>query len=351
MQDEIDRLITKFEEADDKLADLKSVRHENEKLKIKIKEINMIKDKISNYHRLESVIEEKNTQIDKLLKEKAKYLSRIEELMHENNNDRVKQNNTEYEKKKLEIELNELRKMDSGIDLKRKKTPHVVPLLELNSNNNLENILNNYENQNNYRQTIDELNSEIEHLRDDLSEINHKYLEQININQEISKSKDYHYNELQKLQIVIENEKSVNEKLLIDLEKLSIEKQKVELDIQKYLISIDKLENDKNKLFDEKIDLINKIETLNNEKFKHIEDIGSYKVEIKNNKDKVDKLLSEKHKLVQDCRDFQLSNDRFKRGDSFSRKEPLAKKTSISPPKFGANDDKNEIAKLRVFFL
>lgn len=346
LQDEMDKFINKLEIADDKLAEMRSIRHENEKLKIKIKEYNMIKDKISDYNKLETAVEEKNTQIDELLKEKAKYLARIEELLKENNQEKIKMNNTEYEKKKLEFELNEIKKIDTKVEMKRRKSLHPGHIVEFNSNLNLE-ILLNMEKQNDPAM-INELKEEIEELENEVLEINNQYIEQLEINREIVKVKEEALNQYQHLQIAIENEKSRNERLLIDLEKLSLEKQNVELEIQKYLISIDKLENSKSILIDEKIDLNSKLESLNNEKQKHVEEISKYKVELKSLKDRLDKLLSEKQKLVHEYRDLQLVNDKLRKVESTIRKESLLKKSTIGNSRNSVFEDKVEINKLKV---
>ncbi len=353
--DEMNKLINKIEEKDDKLSDLKLVRHENEKLKIKIKEFQMIKEKIADYNRLEAQLDEKNNLINKILADKTNYLTRIEELMVENNKERAKQTNIEFEKKKLEIELNELKKSEISVMYpKKKKTFNNLSVFEITNNNHLENVLANYENpyQESDVQKISDLEEAINQLKCELSDVNKLYIEQINLNQELLKSKDELYTNYQGVQIKLENEHSVNEKLHIEIEKISLEKKKLELEIQKHLISIDKLENDKNKIFEEKVASMGKIETLNKEKNKYLSEMNNIKLEAKNLKDRIEKMLSEKQKLVNDYKELQIVNDKLRKNDIHGKRDSIIKKGNSSSPKLTVNDnDKGEIQRLKVFYI
>ncbi len=108
--DELFKSRQKMEILEDKIENLKYYQYENEKLKIKIKEFNMFKDKISDYDNLVSCVESKNVQIEKLIKEKQILLlqneNTIKDLLHE----REKLKLVEFEKKKLDYELYDLKK-------------------------------------------------------------------------------------------------------------------------------------------------------------------------------------------------------------------------------------------------
>ena len=91
------------------MLEYKNVHNENEKLKSKIKEYNLMKDKIKDYDDIVITLEFKNKQIEKLISEKQTSSLQIEKLNKEITVEKEKCRNLNYEKKKYELELNDLK--------------------------------------------------------------------------------------------------------------------------------------------------------------------------------------------------------------------------------------------------
>jgi hypothetical protein len=117
--DELYKSRQKMEVLEDKIENLKYFQYENEKLKIKIKEFNMFKDKISDYDNLVSCVESKNLQIEKLIKEKQNLLLQNENTIKELLQEREKLKLVEFEKKKLDYELYDIKKDFSWFEPRR----------------------------------------------------------------------------------------------------------------------------------------------------------------------------------------------------------------------------------------
>lgn len=120
--DELFKSRQKMEVLEDKVENLKYFQYENEKLKIKIKEFNMFKDKISDYDNLVSCVESKNLQIEKLIKEKQNLLLQNENTIKELLQEREKLKLVEFEKKKLDYELYDIKKDFSYFENRRNST-------------------------------------------------------------------------------------------------------------------------------------------------------------------------------------------------------------------------------------
>lgn len=128
--DELFKSRQKMEVLEDKIENLKYFQYENEKLKIKIKEFNMFKDKISDYDNLVSCVESKNLQIEKLIKEKQNLLLQNENTIKELLQEREKLKLIEFEKKKLDYELYDIKKDFSRFEPRRNSVnPSKIPNL------------------------------------------------------------------------------------------------------------------------------------------------------------------------------------------------------------------------------
>lgn len=120
--DELFKSRQRREMLEDKIEDLKYLQYENDKLKIKIKEINMFKDKINDYDNLVASIEAKNFQIEKLIHEKQNLLMQNENIMKELLQEREKLKLVEFEKKKLDYEISDLKRDHSRFESRRNTT-------------------------------------------------------------------------------------------------------------------------------------------------------------------------------------------------------------------------------------
>ena len=111
----------KISEYEDKLHGYKNLHQENERLKAKIKEYNLLKDKIKEYDDIVITLELKNKQIEKLISEKQASSLQIEKLNKEIATEKEKCRGLIYEKKKYELELNDLKDV-SRTELSKKRS-------------------------------------------------------------------------------------------------------------------------------------------------------------------------------------------------------------------------------------
>jgi hypothetical protein len=115
-QEEKIRLENSKENLEDKLNEMKSIKHENEKLKLKIKELNLNKEKLFEFDAMVFNLDAKNRQIENLIKEKQGLILNHEKIMKENLQERENFKKMEQEKKKLEFDLYDIRKEFSRMD-------------------------------------------------------------------------------------------------------------------------------------------------------------------------------------------------------------------------------------------
>ena len=101
------KLKEKLEVADDKFLELQFFQNENEKYKLKMKEFQKLKEKISDYENLIIIIESKTKNIESLQNDKKTLLLTLEKIQKDLNNEKDKSRSIQFEKKKLEIELQE----------------------------------------------------------------------------------------------------------------------------------------------------------------------------------------------------------------------------------------------------
>ena len=186
------KLKEKLEVADDKFLELQFFQNENEKYKLKMKEFQKLKEKISDYENLIIIIESKTKNIESLQNDKKTLLLTLEKIQKDLNNEKDKSRSIQFEKKKLEIELQEanstilrlenrlentLKKKDSIVSqsINQKPFQHQESLvslrvtsnvLETENNNTLDDIEKNNNNNDEFNQIlIRELNDEIYKIR------------------------------------------------------------------------------------------------------------------------------------------------------------------------------------------
>jgi hypothetical protein len=375
--EEISRLKTKLETLEDKIDVLKSTQYENEKLKLKIKELGIVKDKLADYEVLESNLEAKNRQIEKLIREKQGFIEQTDRLMRENMTEREKHRQIDYEKKKLEGEFREFTNTPEVKSFIRKSTlmynRNTSTLSEVNSQVVLSNVMEGVgfgkkDSNNSVKQGVplsdmNELQETVEQLTHDLDEANKLYTQQLEINQTLIKEKDALLTKNHTLQMEVENLNIQKDRVMIEKERVELERTKDDLEKNKYELNIAQLETEKNKLFEEKAELTEKLDSVGKGRVRNDKDINSLKLQLKESKGKIDALLNEKKMLTSDFKELQVINEKLKKnvdnGSSYnlspsvnaksSNKKQSAKPNKLSPRSSNQDSTDNfEIQKLKV---
>lgn len=106
---EIYKLRETVEKLNYDLAEYKTIKRENEDLKIKIKEYMKYKELCADYNDLLTTIDNRNKQIEQLNSEKRSLASQVERLHKELIIEKDKYRQLEYEKKKIEYDLNDVK--------------------------------------------------------------------------------------------------------------------------------------------------------------------------------------------------------------------------------------------------
>lgn len=331
MNEEIKKLRDKMDAYEDRMQDYKSIKSQNDKLNSKIKELSITKERHQEYDEMRKTLEIKNKQIETLLKEKQTFASQIDKLNKELLVEKEKFHKVDFEKKKMEYDLNEAKK-----DVSR---------LEVNSKN-LQNMHMNLNNISEVRKGPPQLNQselgaddiklfdlggdsiifddikdtkrnmytekEIQELRNEKNELAKLYKGQIDEIHKLIDEKDKLLNTIDSYRLEIDKHNSEKERLGIEKEKLEIQIQKSDLDVQKLQIHIERYENEKKRMEEEIKDLNEKIENLTSEKSFKNKEYEQLKQTANSNKLLADKLLSEKQQLISDYHNLQIEFEKFK---------------------------------------
>ena len=146
--DENYRLKESVDIFEEKLVEYTDIKNENEKLKKKAKELEILKEKMSSHEKSVLDLQNKNSQIDILTKEKQNYIQSVDKLQKDIISEKDKSRLSETEKKKLENELIDSKR--ESIKLQRKYEHNSnsdisnLNIENINSNTNLNNLKNNY---------------------------------------------------------------------------------------------------------------------------------------------------------------------------------------------------------------
>jgi hypothetical protein len=375
--DEIIRLKNKLETLDDKIDVLKSTQYENEKLKLKIKELHIVKDKLADYEVLEANLEAKNRQIEKLIKEKQGFIMQTDKLMKENMTEREKHRQVDYEKKKLESEFKDFTNNPEVKSFIRKSTimfnRNPSTLCE-NTPQVLSNILEAQEVEKKDSNTsvrsklsLEELHETVQHLTQDLDDANKLYSQQLEVNQVLVKEKEALMSQNHTLQIEIENLNIQKDRVQIEKERVELDRTKDDLEKNKYKLSIAQLETEKKKLFEEKAELIEKLHSIDKGRVKYDKEVNNLKLQLKEANGKIDALLNEKKALTTEFKELQVINEKLKKnvdnGSSFNphnlsspgvvtkttNRKPSTKPQKLSPRSMHQDPSESfELQKLKV---
>lgn len=333
LKEEISKLKEKMEIYEDKVSHNKAISNENEKLKAKIKELNLLKEKQIEYDDVVLNLESKTRMIDTLMKEKQNFVTQIEKLNNDVLAERQKSRQTEFERKKIESEVNDLRKDQSRLETQLRNKEILVQNyntfseMKRNSVNNSEIYNENknlfeldessvfFEVEKNKDEQMKILERENDELRFEKSELMKKYNNQI---EEINKLN----NEKEKLVVKIEDlnmklNSNVQEKnnFVFEKEKMEIKFQKLELEQQKKEMLMDQ---EKKKIEDELKDCQEKLKKIAKDKetFQKEKENLSKEIEKINKKTNEDlqKISKEKQALVSDhqkeIEKIKLANDK-----------------------------------------
>lgn len=340
---EVDRLSVIIENLEQKVDEMKSVKFDNEKLKLKIKEMNINKEKIVAYDHLEQSLEAKNKQIENLMKEKQMMMAQSEKLVKENNEVREQLKDAAFQKKKLEFDLGDMKKeithinkrvskrqtlkhlykdfsIEGGADGLEKLQTHFKEMISsagpknevalTNTDNALTEIIEDTKEECFNLNLALGLEEELDNLRNDLQKANReikKQLEDIKrFSEEISELKT----DKESLRVEVRKLHSEFDKQSIEKEKLEIAKQKFDLDIQKYELIQEKLEADKNNLVDTVNELREKLDQIENEKDNVLDEIESLKLTLKTKTRQYDRLVEENNTLLVELENMPKGNGR-----------------------------------------
>ena len=121
---EMNKFKVTIEKLNYELLEFKQMKKEYEDLKIKVKELAKYKELCADYNNLLTTIDNRNLQFETLNNEKRGYVSQNERLQKEIIIEKDKYRQLEYEKKKMEYDLNDMRADVSRMEnhFKRKDT-------------------------------------------------------------------------------------------------------------------------------------------------------------------------------------------------------------------------------------
>ncbi len=337
MNEDMKKLKEKLESHEDKITELKSLKVQNEKLNSKIKELTIIKEHKIDYEELKKNLETKNKQIETLLKEKGSYASQIEKANKELLLEKEKFRQAEYERKKLEYDVNEMKRessrMEYGGSTNMKNQHNMYNILNNNLLMNVTNISNINEdkffdlagvggdsmifddfkdlgvkNRNNIERDYLELKSE----KNELSKL---YKAQIDEIHKLIDEKDRLLNTIDSYRLQIEKHDSEKERYEIEKEKLNLQIQKYDLDNQKLRIVIERYENDKRRIEDDLQEITEKAEILLSEKNLKLKENEGLKNLLTNNQMLSDKILADKQNLIKEYHILQNDIEKMKFGE------------------------------------
>lgn len=312
--EEINRLSDKLESYDDKIQEFHSLKTQNEKLNMRIKEM---KDKLADGNTVEEyqrAIDAKNKQIEAMIKEKQQIVNQNEKITKELFHEKEKTRASDHEKKRLEFDLN---------DMKRELVKDKLNMSEI-KRNNLDNsgqkdeddgnsmILKNIELEGKqfYEREFNDLKTE----KNDLIKL---YKSQIDEIRKLVDEREKMLTNFDLLQEQVDKANSEKERLNIERDKLEIQIQKHDLENQKLKMQSERAENERrryeNQAKEYEIDSseIDRLQILLNEK-----------------QNLLDKIFNEKKVLAADYSYLQSELDKFKQTHDTNTRENKDKKNT-----------------------
>ena len=309
-KEKIKKLTESLELAKDKITDFEGKQVQYEKLNAKYKELQgLISNKGFTKEEMMNIMDEKNKNIELLMKEKNALLGQIEKLGKDIIKEKEKSTKVEFEKKKLEFELTDVK--NEIIHIKEKEKEEIIKResqKDLSSIGGypMEGILDISKDNKINKELLSIKSSNIEfHASDDV----------------IQKLKDENI----KIQSEIAFLKEKNENLLKDKEILEVKNQRLELDKQKLSLSLDRTKNENKNLGNENNCLNEKLKTFNMNKKKEIDQLKS---ELKAKTELIETMLAEKKNAINEYKKLQKEFDLYKQNQITQNEKKAQAKTS-----------------------
>ncbi len=327
--EEILILKEKNENFQEQIYEMRSIRNQNERLTVKIKELNANKEKHKDFIERQNLIEDKNKQIEILQKDKTFLLGQLEKVNKEVLTEKEKTRQLENEKKRIESDFLELKKDFAKLENKYEAT-HKINHNNFNSNNasfkksnseifadelkldeiGADSIL--FDDLNFRGSKVNFSEKDFIELRNEKNELLKSYKSQIEEIQKLIDEKDKLFSTVENLKFQIEKNNSEKEKFEIEKEKLEIQIQKAHLDNRKSLMVIEKLENDKKRIEEESKKFSEFYENYEKEKDMKNKENENLKNQLISNKNFIEKILSEKQNLIGDYQSLQVEYEKCK---------------------------------------
>lgn len=286
--EEISTMREKVDNLQEQLSSSKDQSKDLEKLRLKIKELQVFKDKQTDFDDLMFNLESKSRMNDNLLADKQGLSTQLEKYSKEILNEKEKYRKKEYECKKLNIDIQELKKEKSQIekmlklkesydtrttDLSKIDSKHNIPQVQLNLGD-LDNSL--FEGERGSREDrIYLIERELLELKSDKAELLRNYKQSMDEILKLTTDNQQLELKLEEKEREIKSMKSDKDKYDLEREKIEVKTQKFDIEIQKKTLAIEKLEMEKSKM--EKLE-----------------------ADIKEYKDKLSKIQNERQVLIKD---------------------------------------------------
>ena len=128
--DENNNLKENVDFLEEKIVEYNDLKNENERLKKKAKELEILKEKMINQEKSALEIQNKNTQIDTLTKEKQKYIQSVDKLQKDIIAEKDKNRSVDNERRKLENEIIDLKRENNKLNKRLEELERLLLLHE-----------------------------------------------------------------------------------------------------------------------------------------------------------------------------------------------------------------------------
>lgn len=128
--DENNNLKENVDFLEEKIVEYNDLKNENERLKKKAKELEILKEKMINQEKSALEIQNKNTQIDTLTKEKQKYIQSVDKLQKDIIAEKDKNRSVDNERRKLENEIIDLKRENNKLNKRLEELERLLLLQE-----------------------------------------------------------------------------------------------------------------------------------------------------------------------------------------------------------------------------
>ena len=295
--EEVNKLKEKLEKYEEKIAFNRNLSNDNDKLKNKIKELQLFKENQSQYDELVLSLESKSRIIDSLIKEKQGFISQNEKYTKDILQEKDKNRQTEYNMKKIDYDINELKNEKSKLEnMLKTKDNQIVNLRSMCDYNikdsNIHNsgegnttinkvqvnlcdldssvvgvdvlgALGDIDKTKEEKEKVRLLEKEIINLKTDKAKLSKNYKAEIDEVHMLSDDKEKLTQKIEDFSNEAKRFRADKEKYEFEKEKLDLKNQKHDIELQKRTLLIEKLEIEKKKFEDDSKDDKEKINKYN----------------------------------------------------------------------------------------